>query len=129
MPHAITGLGTRSLVHAKDFAKNRMIYMTLPGVRVSKGGTGVSFLPALAVSLEQALLIPRPVAVFFRFAFVVLLLAFGNRDFAFHHVIFPIKRGGDDGVAFLVNGFLQPSDLLAVEQEFARAGRVGNKMG
>jgi len=75
---------------------------------------------------QDATLLSLPVAVAFARAFVVLLLAFGERDFTLHLVAFPVERCRYAGVALLARVREQPSDLLFVQQQLADSFRVGD---
>ena len=73
--------------------------------------------------------LPRPVTIFFSFAFVVFFLALGQRDFTLHQVIFPIQRGGYTGVALLIDTAEQFAEFTLIEQQFAGATGVGDVVG
>ena len=77
---------------------------------------------------QYALLLTVPVALFFGIAFVVLLFAFGKRDFSLDQVFFPIERGTHTGIALLLGGFKQSGQLFAVQQQFAGAGGIAHIM-
>ena len=68
---------------------------------------------------REALLLAGPVAILFGLALVVLLLALGERDLAFHEVALPVERGADRGVAFLLHTLEQPGELALVQHELA----------
>jgi NSS family neurotransmitter:Na+ symporter len=78
---------------------------------------------------HQPLFFPVPIALFFGIALVVLLFTFGEGDFAFHQVVFPIERGGHHRVALLFHRLPQFAYLSLLEQQLAGAGGVADKVG
>src|SRR5262245_23861758 len=84
--------------------------------------SGFGSLPPLDADLgglfQEATLLSFPIALALGGALVVLLLALGERDLAFHFVALPVHRRRDAGVAFLVRLSEQPRDLLLVEEQF-----------
>ena len=53
---------------------------------------------------HQPLLLAIPVAVLLSLPLVVVGLAFGEGDFAFHQVLFPVQGGAHAGAALLLGG-------------------------
>src|SRR5574344_777357 len=68
-------------------------------------------------------------AIFDRVAFVVLCLAFGQCNFAFHQTIFPVQVQGHQGVAFLLNLADKASDLVLMHQQLFGACCIWVDMG
>ena len=64
---------------------------------------------------QDATLLEFPVAVALACAFVVLFLAFRERDFALHFVRFPVQRRRDTRVAFLTRLGEQARDFFFVQ--------------
>jgi len=62
-------------------------------------------------------------------AFVVLGLAFGQRDVALHFARFPVEVDRHQGVALLLDLADQPLDLIFVQQQLACAGGLGVDVG
>ena len=66
-----------------------------------------------------------PVSILFRLALVVLLLAFGQADFRLDTAFQVMQIEGDQRVTGALDLADQPVDLIGVQQQFARPGRVG----
>ena len=56
------------------------------------------------LSAHQPLFLPLPVFALFVLAFVVVRLAFGQRDFEFCVAALPVHRQRHDRIAFLLGG-------------------------
>ena len=74
---------------------------------------------------QDALLIPRPVTIFFSSTFVMFLLTLGQPDFQFGATFFPVHRQWYQGVAFAFHGTNQLADFFLVQQQFTGTNRVG----
>ena len=56
-----------------------------------------------------------PVTLFIVHAFVIGCLALGKSDLTLNKVIFPIQRGANGGVAFLVNALFKFLQLTMIK--------------
>ena len=60
---------------------------------------------------------------------VVFLLALAQCNLALDQVLAPIPGQADAGIALLLYGSGELVEFAGIEQQFARAHRVGNHMG
>src|SRR5699024_6981587 len=83
----------------------------------------------LVLFAHDAALLALPVAVLFGGALVMQLLAGNQRQLALHPVALPVQLERHAGVALLLGAREDPGDLLAVQQQLARARGSGNLVG
>ena len=65
---------------------------------------------------HQAFLVPLPLAVLYRGALVMLLLALGQRDFELRPASFPVQGNWDNGIALALHAADQVADFSPVKQ-------------
>src|SRR5262249_54149972 len=94
----------------------------------SSAGLNVASARRLAPHPRQPLLVALPIALLFRGALVVLLLALGNTDLQFGAAVFPVQLERHERVALALHGGRESAQLFRIQQQFARADRVGDDM-
>src|SRR5580698_10956020 len=74
----------------------------------------------------QTLLVALPIALFFHRALVVLLFALGDADLQFGAAFLPIELERYERIAFAIGRDAEVLDFLSIQQQLARADRVGH---
>src|SRR5690606_11064929 len=85
--------------------------------------------PLLGPLAQQALLLALPVALLLGLALVVLLLALGEADLHLHAALGVMQVERHQRIAALLHLADELADLLGVQQQLARAGRVRAHVG
>ena len=78
---------------------------------------------------HNPLLLTIPVTLFVVIALIEIRLTFGQGDLNFNQMGLPIHRGADAGVTLLVDSSFQLVQFTAIEQQLARANRLGDIVG
>lgn len=78
---------------------------------------------------HRPLFLAVPIPFFLGIALVVKLFTFGEGDFAFDQVFLPVKRCRHHCVPLLLHRFTQIFNLLLLEQQFAGANGIADKVG
>lgn len=73
-------------------------------------------------------LIQIPFALLGDRAFVIFMLALGQRNLALHQMAFPVQFSADTGVALLLNGGKDLGEFPGVEQKLPTAGGLSHNM-
>src|SRR5579863_8415695 len=92
-------------------------------------GTCVAKVPLQAPSspaTKQSRPVALPVAFLLGRALVVLLLALGEADLQLGAAVLPVQLQRHDGVSAPLGGADQAVELAPVQQQFARAHRIGH---
>lgn len=77
---------------------------------------------------HDAAFVAGPFAIPFGIALVVFLFAFGDTDFGFDMIVFPVQGEGDGGIAFTLYRITDFLDFGFLQQQFSGTQRVRNNV-
>ncbi len=80
------------------------------------------------VLTNSALLIDIPLPFLDASAFIERMLTLGQCNLAFYQVAFPVEFRAHTGVSLLLDGRKNSCQFLLMQEQFARAGRVGDNV-
>src|SRR5687767_2129159 len=86
---------------------------------VAPKGEGQDTTPIASAAAQQSRLVPLPVAILFRRAFIVLLLAFCEPDLNLGAAIFPVQLQRHERVALALDRAEQVTQLASIQQQLA----------